>query len=168
MITVVVVQNGQGMAVLTAAGHRPPMNLVTLLCGLWSFPAAAVGAVSTCLTGPTNALLTASGERSRQYAAAIWCGALAVVFGCFALSAARFMLGAPAALVATLGGLAMLRALQDAFVTAFSGGQATGALVTFLVTVADVHVLNIGAPFWGLLAGLVVSRLVDRPARPVT
>jgi benzoate membrane transport protein len=84
VITVLVVQNGQGMAVLTAAGHRPPMNAITIACGLVSLPAAAVGAVSTCLTGPTNALLTASGDRARQYTAAIWCGTLAVLFGCFA------------------------------------------------------------------------------------
>jgi benzoate membrane transport protein len=37
-----------------------------------------------------------------------------------------------------------------------------GALVTFLVTVADLAILNIGAPFWGLLAGLTISRLLER------
>jgi benzoate membrane transport protein len=121
VLTVVVVQNGQGMSVLTAAGHWPPMNAVTLACGLWSLLAAAVGAISTCLTGPTNALLTASGERSRQYTAAIWCGVLAIGFGCLAPGLVRLLLGMPGAFVAVLGGLAMLRALQGAFTTAFSG-----------------------------------------------
>ncbi len=166
VITVLVVQNGQGMAVLTAAGHRPPMNFVTVACGLVSLPAAMVGAISTCLTGPTNALLTASDDRVRHYAAAVWCGVLAVAFGCFAPGMVRLMLGMPEAFIAALGGLAMLRALQGAFGTAFSGAFATGALVTFLVTVADVTVLNIGAAFWGLIVGLVVSAMVDRaPAR---
>lgn len=73
-ITVIVVQNGQGVAVLRSAGHHPPINVSTIMCGLWSLPAACVGAVSTCLTGPTNALLTSSGERSRQYTAALTCG----------------------------------------------------------------------------------------------
>jgi len=43
-----------------------------------------------------------------------------------------------------------------------------GALVTFLVTVADVPILNIGAPFWGLVFGYCASRLLERsdfPAR---
>jgi benzoate membrane transport protein len=35
--------------------------------------------------------------------------------------------------------------------------------VTFLVTVADVQLLNIGAAFWGLVAGYLVSRLMERP-----
>lgn len=38
----------------------------------------------------------------------------------------------------------------------------TSALVTFLVTVADVTVLNIGSAFWGLVAGVVVH-LALRP-----
>src|SRR5687768_1874631 len=38
-ITVLVVQNGQGVAVLRAAGHVPPVNAITIACGLWSIPA---------------------------------------------------------------------------------------------------------------------------------
>jgi benzoate membrane transport protein len=33
---------------------------------------------------------------------------------------------------------------------------------TFLVTVADVPLLNVGAAFWGLLAGGAVSWLLER------
>ena len=42
---------------------------------------------------------------------------------------------------------------------------ALGALVTFVVTVADIPMLNIGAAFWGLLAGFAVSRLLEWPRR---
>jgi benzoate membrane transport protein len=162
-ITVLVVQNGQGIAVLRAAGHDAPINAVTIACGAWSVLAAAVGAVSTCLTGPTNALLAASGERSRHYVAGICCGLLAILFGLFAPLFTRLMLATPAAFIAVLAGLAMLRVLQAAFVTAFSTRFTLGALVTFVVTVADVTVLNIGAAFWGLVAGIVVSLLLERP-----
>lgn len=161
-ITVLVVQNGQGVAVLRQAGHRPPITVATVLCGVWSLPAAAVGAVSTCLTGPTNAILVSSGERERQYTGAVVCGALAVVTGLFAPAVVRLMLGTPAAFVAVLGGLAMLRALQGAFVTAFGGRFTLGALVAFLVTVADVQPLGISAAFWGLVAGIAVSPLLER------
>ena len=162
-ITVLVVQNGQGIAVLRAAGHDAPINAITIACGAWSVLAAAVGAVSTCLTGPTNALLAASGERSRHYVAGICCGLLAILFGLFAPLFTRLMLATPAAFIAVLAGLAMLRVLQAAFVTAFSTRFTLGALVTFVVTVADVTVLNIGAAFWGLVAGIVVSLLLERP-----
>ena len=161
-ITVLVVQNGQGIAVVRSAGHEPPVNAITVACGIWSLAAAAVGAVSTCLTGPTNALLVASGERSRHYVAGIFCGLLAIVFGLFAPLFTRLMLSAPAAFVAVLAGLAMLRVLQAAFVTAFSSRFTLGALVTFVVTVADITIVGIGAAFWGLLAGLLVSFLLER------
>lgn len=164
-LTVLVVQNGQGMAVLREAGHRPPMNLVTVACGVVSLAAAAVGAISTCLTGPTNALLTASGQRRRQYAAALVCGSIAIVVGLFAPGFVRILLAMPVAFVAALGGLAMLRALEAAFRTAFSGPQATAALVTFLVTVAEATFLNIGAAFWGLVAGVGVHALLARGAQ---
>ena len=161
-ITVLVVQNGQGVAVLRSAGHTAPVNTVTIACGTWSVLTSFTGAVSTCLTGPTNALLTASGERSRHYVAGICCGALAVVFGLFAPLFTGLMLGAPEAFITVLGGLAMLRVLQSSFVTAFSGRFTLGALITFVVTVSDVQLFNIGSAFWGLVAGLGVSWLLER------
>jgi benzoate membrane transport protein len=57
----------------------------------------------------------------------------------------------------------MLRALQSAFVTSFGSGKFTlGALVSLLVTVADVSLFNIGSAFWGLIAGFAVSWLMER------
>jgi benzoate membrane transport protein len=162
-VTVLVVQNGQGIAVLRSTGHEPPVNVITIACGIWSLLSAAVGAVSTCLTGPTNALLAASGHRARHYTAGITCGLLAVLFGLFAPLFTRLMLATPGAFIATLGGLAMLRVLQSSFVTAFSGRFTLGALVTFVVTVADIKILNVGAAFWGLVAGFAVSWLLERP-----
>lgn len=163
-ITVIVVQNGQGVAVLRAAGHRPPVNMATIACGVWSLPAAAVGCVSTCLTGPTNALLTASGKSHRQYTAAVTCGVLAMGVGVFAPMLVGFMLTMPPAWIAVLGGVAMLKALESAFVTAFSTRCTLGALVAFLVTVADLTAFNIGGAFWGIVGGLAVSRLLERNA----
>ncbi|MBM7808518.1 benzoate membrane transport protein [Geodermatophilus bullaregiensis] len=162
-ITVLVVQNGQGIAVLRSAGHTPPINVATVACGAWSILTAVVGTVSTCLTGPTNALLAASGERSRQYTAGITCGLLAMLFGLFSPLFTSAMLATPPAFIAALGGLALLRVLQASFVAAFSTRFTLGALVTFVVTVADTAVLNVGAAFWGLLAGLAVSGLLERP-----
>lgn len=161
-ITVLVVQNGQGFAVLRTAGHNPPFDATTLACGMGSLAAAAVGAVSTCLAGPTNALVTSSGERERHYTAAIFTGLLAVAFGLVAPAFTGLMLAAPKEYIMVLGGLAMLRVLQAAFVVSFKDRFALGALVAFLVTVADLAVLNIGAAFWGLVAGFAVSWLLEK------
>jgi len=161
-ITVLVVQNGQGFAVLDAAGHKPPINAITVACGAGSMLAALVGTVSTCLTGPVNAIVSASGERQRHYTAGIAVGVLALAFGLFAPVFTRLMLATPPAFIGALAGLAMLRVLQTAFNVAFRERFTLGALVTFLVTVADVAIFNIGAPFWGLVIGYAVSRLLER------
>jgi benzoate membrane transport protein len=161
-ITVLVVQNGQGFAVLDAAGHKAPINAITVACGIGSMLTAFVGTVSTCLTGPTNAILSASGERARHYTAGLVVGALALGFGLLSPFFTRLMLATPPAFIATLAGLAMLRVLQTSFVTAFGGRFSLGALVTFLVTVADIAILNVGAAFWGLVAGCLVSWLLER------
>jgi benzoate membrane transport protein len=161
-ITVLVVQNGQGIAVLRAAGHHPPIDAVTVACGAGSIVTAFVGTVSTCLTGPVNAIISASGEKARHYTAGIFVGLLALAFGLASPVFVKLMLATPKAFIAALAGLAMLRVLQTAFTISFKERFALGALVTFLVTVADVPIFNIGAPFWGLVFGFAASWLLER------
>ena len=161
-ITVLVVQNAQGFAILQAAGHKPPANAVTIACGIGGVLSAAVGAVGTCLTGPTNGIVTSSGERHRHYAAALSTGGLAIVFGLFSPTFTHLMLSTPKEFIMMLGGLAMLRVLQGAFVSSFKGPYAFGALASLLVTIADIPLFGIGAAFWGLVAGAIVSRILER------
>ncbi len=162
-ITVLVVQNGQGVAVLKNAGHEPPVNMIAVACGLGAAVSAVFGAVSTCLTGPTNGLLTSSGEKPRHYTGALMFGVLAVVFGLMAPTFTGLMLAAPKEFIMVLGGLAMLRVLQGAFVASFGAGRfSLGALVSLLVTVVDIGLFNIGAAFWGLVAGFAVSWWMER------
>ncbi len=161
-ITVLVVQNGQGTAVLLTGGHKPPVSAAAAACGVGSILSAAVGAVSTCLTGPVNAILTQGRNRETQYAGGVLVALLGMAFGACAPVFTRLLLAAPGAFIATIAGLAMLRPLQLAFQGAFQRHCTLGALVTFLVTVSDIKVANIGAAFWGLLAGLAVSWVLER------
>ncbi len=161
-VTVLAVQNGQGIAVLAASGHTAPVNAITAACGAGSIVTGLFGAVPTCLTGPVNAILASSGERERHYSAALFFCALALAFGLMAPFFTRLLLATPPAFIATLAGLAMLRVLQSAFTASFGGRFSFGALVCFLVTVADVAIFRIGAPFWGLVLGLAAARLLER------
>jgi benzoate membrane transport protein len=160
-VTVLVVQNGQGFAILKARGHRAPVNAVTVACGLGSLVSALVGSVSTCLTGPSNALVASSGEKSGHYAAGALVGVLALAFGLLAPTFTSIMLATPPAFIATLAGLAMLRVLQNAFIVSFGGRFTFGALIAFAVTLSGVQVLNIGAPFWGLVFGYLAARIME-------
>ena len=163
-ITVLAVQNAQGIAILAANGHAAPVNAITTACGVGSIATGLFGAVSTCLTGPVNAVLSSTGEKPRQYTAALFFCVLAIAVGALAPFFTRVLLATPPAFIATLAGLAMLKVLQTAFTASFGGKFSFGALVCFLVTVADVAIFRIGAPFWGLVFGLAASWLLERRA----
>jgi benzoate membrane transport protein len=161
-VTVLAAQNAQGIAILNANGHAAPINAITAGCGAASIVTGLFGAVSTCLTGPVNAVLSSAGEKHRQYSAALFFCVLAMAFGLLAPLFTRLLLATPPAFIATLAGLAMLRVLQTAFTASFRERFSFGALVCFLVTVADVPIFRIGAPFWGLVIGLAASWLLER------
>ena len=163
-ITVIAAQNAQGIVILRAAGHAPPVNAITTACGATSALTALFGCVSTCLTGPSNAILVSSGAPERHWIAAVLLGCMAILFGIFAPLVTSLLLATPAAFLSTLAGLALLRTLQAAFQTAFGPSFPLGALVAFLVTLAGLPVLNIGAPFWGLVFGVLTSLLMEREA----
>ena len=161
-VTVLAAQNAQGIAILAAGGHRAPTNAITAACGAGSIATALFGAVSTCFTGPVTAVISSSGEKQRQYTAALLVGLFALAFGLLAPLFTRLLFATPHVFIAVLAGLAMLRVLQSAFAASFRDRFSFGALVCFLVTVADVAVFRIGAPFWGLVLGTAASWLLER------
>ena len=66
-------------------------------------------------------------------------------------------------LTLTVAGLAMIGVLLSAFQNAFgkSLGNQTGAFVALAVAMSNVSLLGISAPFWALVAGVIVSALVE-------
>src|SRR5207244_5973950 len=143
-ITVLAVQNGQGVAVLAANGHAAPVNAITVACGIGSIVTGLFGAVSTCLTGPVNAVLASAGEKQRQYTAALLFCVFALSFGLLAPFFTRLLLGTPPAFIATLAGLAMLRVLPAAVTPPFPGRSGLGAPVALLLPLAHLPLFHIG------------------------
>ena len=94
-ITVLAAQNAQGFAILEAVGHKPPVNAITAVCGLASLITAPFGAVSTCFTGPANAILVSGGDRDKQYAAGVMASVLASLFGLFSSAFTPLMVALP-------------------------------------------------------------------------
>ncbi|OYU47847.1 MAG: benzoate transporter [Rhizobiales bacterium PAR1] len=160
-ITIIIVQHGQGLAVLTNAGHTPPMTAITVVTGIGGLLSAVVGAVGSSLTGPTNGLITSAGPKECHYATALVTALIAMLFGLLSPNFTALMLSTPRELIMALGGLAMLRVLQASFVASFKGPFSFGALVCLLVTVADKPLLHIGSAFWGLVAGVAIAALLE-------
>jgi benzoate membrane transport protein len=161
-ITVIAAQNAQGIVILRSAGHNPPVNAITTACGIASLVTAVVGSVSSCLTGPSNAILASGGSPDRHWLAAVILGGMAILFGIFAPLVTNLLIATPTAFLSTLAGLALLRTLQGAFQTSFGPTFPLGGLIAFLVTLAGLPIFNIGAPFWGLVFGVIASLLMER------
>ena len=162
-ITVVGIHNLQGFAICDANGYRPPRNTLTTVCGVCTFPFAAIGGVPTVITGPANGILNVSGDFERRYAGGVVFGVLMLLFGLFAPFSTALALALPASFIGLIGGLALFEVLRNSFLTAFSGKLSIGAMTTFIITVADQPIANIGAPFWAIVFGLAVAYLFERP-----
>jgi len=163
-LTVVAVQNAQGIAILQNMGYRPPFNAVTIASGVGSMIVAPFGSQSVCLAGPMTGIVTnpSIGPRENRYAAALVTGSLWMLFGLFAPMATAVSRILPGSLVNLLAGLALLEVLGSCFAAAFGGKFRLGALFTFLITISGLQLFNIGAPFWGLVGGTLVSLLLER------
>jgi benzoate membrane transport protein len=163
-LTVIAVQNAQGIAILQNMGYRPPLDAVTITSGVGSILVAPFGSQSVCLAGPMTGIVTnpSVGPKESRYAAALVTGILWMAFGLFSPMATALSQILPASLVNLLAGLALLEVLGSCFAASFGEKFRLGALFTFLITISGIRLLNIGAPFWGLVGGTFVSALLER------
>lgn len=163
-LTVIAVQNAQGIAILTNMQYQPPINAVTLMSGLGSILIGFFGSQSACLAGPMTGIVTnpGVGPKEVRYAAAVVTGFLWMLFGLFAPMATTLSRILPSSLIELLAGLALLEVLARCFHAAFSERFRLGALFTFIITLSGIRLFNIGAPFWGLIGGTAISILLER------
>jgi benzoate membrane transport protein len=163
-LTVIAVQNAQGIAILTNMEYQPPVNAVTIMSGLGSFLVGLFGSQSACLAGPMTGIVTnpGVGPKDARYAAAVVTGVLWMLFGLFAPMATALTQILPSSLIALLAGLALLDVLARCFHSAFGERFRLGALFTFIITLSGINLFNIGAPFWGLLGGTAISMILER------
>ena len=162
IITVIFIQNGQGLVLLENRKYKPPLNQITYYCGLGSFFNAYLGAVSTCLTGPVTGILTNNPNTQNQYISAILFSIFCIIFGLFSPFVLNLIQELPKEFIISLGGIALLNVLQQSFVDSFKSNHAMSALLTFLVTLSEFSLFNVGAPFWGLLLGFLVSKFIEK------
>ena len=161
VISVIAVQNMQGVSVLKTVGYEAPINILTIVCGYGSLLMGMLGCVPTCVTGPANAILVSSGGKGTHYLGAMLFGLLFALVGLFAPLLIETATSMPRDFILVLGGLAMLPVLTSALCQAFSFERSStlddfAVVVTFLVTISDIAILNIASPFWGLVFGYIV------------
>jgi benzoate membrane transport protein len=153
-------QNLPGFAVLKSNGYEPPVQGSIFVTGLASMFASFFGAHAVNMAAITAAMAVGPDVHSdpnQRWKVII---PYAVIYVCAGLVAATFVtvLGMlPAALVATVAGLALLSPFLSGLVAMVKDAKdIEAAAVTFLVTGSGVTLLGVGAAFWGLLTGLLI------------
>ena len=153
-------QNVPGFAVLRAAGYEPPVTSCLLVTGLASVVMAPFGSHAVNLAAITASLVTgpdAHPDKDKRWLVA-WPYFILYVAGGLAAALFVSVLGAlPAALITTIAGLALFSPLMGSVVAMLKEPRdVESALVTFLVAASGITFEGVGAPFWGLVAGLVL------------
>lgn len=157
-------QNAPGQAVLRAAGYEAPIDKALIVTGAASVVTAPLGGHGITLAAITAALVTgheAHPDKDLRYSAGVSVGFWYVVTGIFGTAIVALFAGLPAALVAATSGLGLFNAISSSISGAMAHVEGRdGALAAFLCTAANFSLFGIGAPFWGLVVGLVVHWLM--------
>ncbi|WP_329088811.1 benzoate/H(+) symporter BenE family transporter [Streptosporangium sp. NBC_01469] len=159
-------QNVPGMAVLAGYGYRPPLRGILVSTGLASTLGAPLGGHAVNLAAISAALSAgpdADPDPARRWIASVTSGASMIVLGIGSGLATALVLLSPPLLVEAVAGLALLGALVSAVASAVADPEGReAAAVTFVVTASGLTLLGVGAAFWGLVAGGLMTLLHRR------
>lgn len=165
-------QNLPGFAVLKASGYQPPVTGSLWVTGLGSIAFAPFGSHQLNLAAITASIVT--GPEAHPDPAKRWLVAwpYAILYILVGLAAASFVaiLGSlPKPLITAIAGLALFAPLLGSATAMFKEkNEVEAALATFLVSASGITIYGVGAPFWGLVVGLLLygARYYQSMRRP--
>ena len=162
VLMVMTTQNATGISLLRAAKFTPPINQIVGLGGVLSLLGSGFGGAGVNISAMTAVIAMSPdadpNPKTRYFAgvataltyiaAAVFAGIFSTLFGSF-----------PMELTAVLAGLALLPVIIASVSEAVEvPDYREAAMVTFLITVSGVTGWGVGAPFWGLAAGIALHR----------
>ncbi|WP_119389578.1 benzoate/H(+) symporter BenE family transporter [Taklimakanibacter lacteus] len=153
-------QNLPGFAVLKASGYQPPVTGSLWATGLGSILFAPFGSHQLNLAAITASIVT--GPESHPDPQKRWLVAwpyliLYILVGLAAASFVAILGSLPKPLITAIAGLALFAPLLGSATQMFkTSHEVEAALATFLVSASGITLYGVGAPFWGLVAGLIL------------
>jgi benzoate membrane transport protein len=148
-----------GILVLRNDGYQTSLKPIFTITGLGSFLMAPFGSHAFNLAAITAAICTGKASHtdpSKRWIAGIAAGIFYILVGIFGLTLASLFSAFPSVFIATLAGLALLGTIAGSLANAMHDQDTReSALITFLATAANIHLLGIGGAFWGLVIGLM-------------
>lgn len=148
-----------GILVLRNDGYQTNLKPIFTITGLGSFLMAPFGSHAFNLAAITAAICTGKASHkdpSKRWIAGVAAGVFYILVGIFGLTLASLFSAFPRVFIASLAGLALLGTIAGSLANAMHDQDTReSALITFLATAANIHLLGIGGAFWGLVIGLI-------------
>jgi benzoate membrane transport protein len=162
-------QNVPGVAIMASYGYQVPWREAMTVTGAGTAAGALAGGHVINLAAITASMAAspdADPDPGRRWVASWTAGWAYLVLAAFSAAITVFFGAAPADVAGAVAGLALLATLSSALagaLTATEGREA--AAITFVVAASGLTFLGIGAAFWALAAGLLVSLVTARSPR---
>ncbi len=164
-LLVLTTQDATGIAVLINSGYHAPTNSIVAWGGVLSLIGAGFGGSGVNISAITAAIGTqehADPNPKTRYFAGISTSFFYLLLGLFGATVTGLFASLPPILLAVLAGLALLPILGSSTHEALADADYREAgLVTLLVTVSGVSAWQLGAQFWGLVAGVFVHQITS-------
>lgn len=161
-------QNLPGIAVMKANGYTLTPAPIFVMTGIASGLTALFGGQTTNLAAITAAICAgpeAHPDPQKRWPAPVAAGGIYILLGLAASLAAAFIAASPPILIQAVAGLALLSSLASALSGALAHEESRlPAILTFVATASGITIFGIGAPFWGLVGGIVLLLLLRQPA----
>ena len=166
-------QNIPGVAVLNASGFKPPISPIISWTGITNLILAPFGSYSISLAALTAAICTSKESDinpKNRYKSTIFAGICWLLIGLFGATIVTLFFAFPSELILAIAGLAMLSTIGNSLKVALEEeSQREPAMITILVSASGITLLGIGAAFWGLIAGVLASVVLNwRKRAPIT
>lgn len=153
-------QNLPGVAVMKANGFTIRPAPIFILTGIASALTAVFGGVASNLAAITAAICAgpeAHPDPARRWPAPVAAGFTYLALGLLASLAAAFVAASPPLLIQAVAGLALFSSLASSLAGALADEEMRlPAILTFVVTASGITIIGVGAPFWGLVGGIVL------------
>lgn len=158
-------QNIPGIAVLHASGYHPPISPIISWTAVTNLLLAPLGSYAICLAAITAAICTskeADANPENRYRSTVFAGICWFFIGIFGATIVTLFFAFPKELILAIAGLALLSTIGNSLKVALEEEtQREPALITILVSASGFTLFGIGAAFWGLIAGIVSSMLLN-------
>ncbi|MEO5807874.1 benzoate/H(+) symporter BenE family transporter [Devosia sp.] len=163
-------QNLPGLAVMKANGFDLKPAPLFIMTGIGSALTALFGGHSINLAAITAAICAgpeAHPDSTRRWPAPMAAGVVYLLLALAANLAAAFIAASPPLLIQAVAGLALLSSLASALSGALAQEESRlPAILTFVTTASGITIVGVGAPFWGLVAGIGLMLILHFGVRP--